>query len=192
MSRRRAAVAGGAAAAVWAALEPFDRRLFDHDYSDVAMLGKLVTRSRLGRSPASRRISRTAPRSASSTTSRADAPARHHAGWRSPSPWPRTSCCSHLPTSSTTSTPRGARPACRRSSPRADSFRRPAGTRCSERCSARSRVDELPAPAAPDRPGTTQRRRVDARARSRGLGRRRARLPRRRLHERGRSRHERS
>jgi hypothetical protein len=31
---------------VWAALEPLDKRLFRHDYSDVAMLGKLVTRSR--------------------------------------------------------------------------------------------------------------------------------------------------
>jgi hypothetical protein len=47
VSRRRSALAGGAAAALWAALEPFDRRLFHHDYSDVAMLGKLVTRSRL-------------------------------------------------------------------------------------------------------------------------------------------------
>jgi hypothetical protein len=47
MSRRRAALAGAAAAAAWAALEPVDRRVFGHDYSDVAMLGKLVTRSHL-------------------------------------------------------------------------------------------------------------------------------------------------
>ena len=46
MNRRRAALAGALAAAGWAALEPFDRRLFAHDYSDVAMLGKLATRSR--------------------------------------------------------------------------------------------------------------------------------------------------
>ena len=46
MSRKRAALAGGLAAAGWAALEPIDRRLLAHDYSDVAMLGKLVTRSR--------------------------------------------------------------------------------------------------------------------------------------------------
>ena len=46
MSRARPALAGAAAACVWAALEPLDIRLFRNDYSDVAMLGKLVTRSR--------------------------------------------------------------------------------------------------------------------------------------------------
>jgi hypothetical protein len=35
------------AATVWAALEPLDRRAFGCDYSDVALLGKAVTRSRL-------------------------------------------------------------------------------------------------------------------------------------------------
>jgi hypothetical protein len=45
-ARARAAVAGAAAAGVWAAYEPLDRRLLRHDYSDVAVLGKLVTRSR--------------------------------------------------------------------------------------------------------------------------------------------------
>jgi len=38
------AVAGAAAAAVWAAFEPLDQRLFRSDYSDVAILGKAVTR----------------------------------------------------------------------------------------------------------------------------------------------------
>jgi len=47
VSRRRAATAGAAATLVWAALEPLDKRLFRHDYSDVAVLGKFVTRSRL-------------------------------------------------------------------------------------------------------------------------------------------------
>ena len=42
----RPAQAGTAAALAWAALEPFDRRLVGVDYSDVAMLGKFVTRSR--------------------------------------------------------------------------------------------------------------------------------------------------
>jgi hypothetical protein len=42
----RSATAGALAACVWAALEPVDRRVFRHDYSDVALLGKLVTRSR--------------------------------------------------------------------------------------------------------------------------------------------------
>lgn len=46
MSFARAATAGAGAALVWAALEPVDRRLFRHDYSDVALLGKAVTRSR--------------------------------------------------------------------------------------------------------------------------------------------------
>ena len=44
--RARTACAGAAAATVWALLEPLDRRLFRWDYSDVAMLGKLVTRGR--------------------------------------------------------------------------------------------------------------------------------------------------
>jgi len=42
--RHRAALAGAAAAAVWALAEPLDRRLFRCDYSDVAILGKAVTR----------------------------------------------------------------------------------------------------------------------------------------------------
>jgi hypothetical protein len=44
---RRAATAGAVAALVWAAAEPLDRRLFRSRYSDVEMLGKLVTRTRL-------------------------------------------------------------------------------------------------------------------------------------------------
>ena len=45
MSRHaRAAAAGAAAATVWAALEPLDRRLLGCDYSDVALLGKAVSR----------------------------------------------------------------------------------------------------------------------------------------------------
>lgn len=40
----RYAAAGAAAATVWAALEPLDRRLFRYEYSDVALLGTLVTR----------------------------------------------------------------------------------------------------------------------------------------------------
>jgi hypothetical protein len=46
VSRVRAAAAGAAAATVWGVLEPLDRRLFRCDYSDVAVLGKLVTRGR--------------------------------------------------------------------------------------------------------------------------------------------------
>lgn len=42
----RAALAGAAAASAWAALEPLDRRIFAFPYSDVAILGKLVTRGR--------------------------------------------------------------------------------------------------------------------------------------------------
>jgi hypothetical protein len=44
MTRARSAAAGAAAATAWALLEPLDRRLFRYDYSDVAVLGKLVTR----------------------------------------------------------------------------------------------------------------------------------------------------
>jgi hypothetical protein len=44
--RARAVLAGVAAATTWAALEPLDRRLLRYDYSDVAVLGKAVTRTR--------------------------------------------------------------------------------------------------------------------------------------------------
>jgi hypothetical protein len=42
--RLRAAAAGAAAATVWGLLEPLDQRLLRCDYSDVALLGKAVTR----------------------------------------------------------------------------------------------------------------------------------------------------
>lgn len=38
-------LAGATAATVWSLLEPVDRRLFRSDYSDIALLGKAVTRS---------------------------------------------------------------------------------------------------------------------------------------------------
>ena len=44
--RTRAAAAGAAAALAWAALEPVDRRVLRYGYSDVALLGKAVTRGR--------------------------------------------------------------------------------------------------------------------------------------------------
>lgn len=40
----RAVAAGAVAATVWGAQEPLDQRLFRCDYSDVAVLGKAVTR----------------------------------------------------------------------------------------------------------------------------------------------------
>ena len=40
----RAALAGATAALVWAAQEPLDRKVFGCDYSDVALLGKAVSR----------------------------------------------------------------------------------------------------------------------------------------------------
>ena len=43
-SRIQAASAGAVAAVTWGLLEPLDRRVFGCDYSDVALLGKLVTR----------------------------------------------------------------------------------------------------------------------------------------------------
>ena len=43
-SRLRSAAAGAVAAAVWALQEPFDQRLLGCDYSDVAVLGKGLTR----------------------------------------------------------------------------------------------------------------------------------------------------
>jgi hypothetical protein len=44
VSRLRSAAAGAVAAGVWAAQEPLDQLVFRHDYSDVALLGKLLTR----------------------------------------------------------------------------------------------------------------------------------------------------
>jgi hypothetical protein len=38
------ALAGAAAAAVWAAQQPLDKRVFGSDYDDVELLGKLLTR----------------------------------------------------------------------------------------------------------------------------------------------------
>jgi hypothetical protein len=46
MRRLRAAAAGAAAATVWGLAEPLDKRLLGCDYSDVALLGKAVTRGR--------------------------------------------------------------------------------------------------------------------------------------------------
>jgi len=40
----RSASAGAAAATVWGLLEPLDQRVFGCDYSDIALLGKAVTR----------------------------------------------------------------------------------------------------------------------------------------------------
>jgi hypothetical protein len=45
----RCAAAGAAAAIIWALQEPVDRRVFRCDYSDVAVLGKVVTRGRYWR-----------------------------------------------------------------------------------------------------------------------------------------------
>lgn len=42
--RLKAVAAGSVATLVWGALEPLDRRVFRHDYSDVAVLGKAFTR----------------------------------------------------------------------------------------------------------------------------------------------------
>ena len=40
----RGAVAGGIAAAIWAAQQPLDKRIFDCDYDDTELMGKLFTR----------------------------------------------------------------------------------------------------------------------------------------------------
>jgi hypothetical protein len=42
----RSAAAGALAAATWAVQQPLDRRVARYDYSDVAVLGKAVTRGR--------------------------------------------------------------------------------------------------------------------------------------------------
>jgi hypothetical protein len=45
-SRLRSAAAGAVAATAWGLLEPLDQRILRCDYSDVAVLGKAVTRGR--------------------------------------------------------------------------------------------------------------------------------------------------
>jgi hypothetical protein len=45
----RGALAGAAAAAVWGAQQPLDKRVFGVDYDDTELLGKLVTRGRFWR-----------------------------------------------------------------------------------------------------------------------------------------------
>lgn len=47
--RARSAAAGVAAATAWGLLEPVDRRLLRYGYSDIALLGKAVTRGPLWR-----------------------------------------------------------------------------------------------------------------------------------------------
>jgi len=44
--RTRAIGSGVAGTLAWSALEPIDKRVFGHDYSDVAVLGKAFTRGR--------------------------------------------------------------------------------------------------------------------------------------------------
>jgi hypothetical protein len=46
MAYGRSAAAGAAAALAWGLAEPLDRRVLGYDYSDVALLGKAVTRGR--------------------------------------------------------------------------------------------------------------------------------------------------
>jgi len=48
-ARARSAAAGAAAATLWGLLEPIDQRLFRYAYSDVELLGTLVTRGRARR-----------------------------------------------------------------------------------------------------------------------------------------------
>ena len=45
----RGALAGAAGAAVWAAQQPLDKRVFGVEYDDVELLGKIVTRGRAWR-----------------------------------------------------------------------------------------------------------------------------------------------
>jgi hypothetical protein len=49
MKRLHPAAAGALAATAWGLVEPVDRRVFRCDYSDIALLGKALTRSRLWR-----------------------------------------------------------------------------------------------------------------------------------------------
>ena len=130
--RARAALAGALAATrLGPAIEPLDKRLLRCDYSDVAVLGKAVTRGPLWRpiGLALHAANGAAFGLAFDEVHRRDAaclPRGSPSGWRSPS----TSRCIRSPGSSTATTPPAARTGSRRSSPtRARSSRRPGGTR---------------------------------------------------------------
>ena len=70
----RGALAGATAAAVWAAQQPIDKRVFAFPFDDVELLGKAVTRGPRWRPPA-RRCTPTVPPSVSSTPTCSLAPA---------------------------------------------------------------------------------------------------------------------
>ena len=115
MTRRRAAVAGAAAATAWAALQPLDKRIFGCDYSDVALLGKAVTRSRLwplaglaihAGNGAVFGLAYRELQAADRATSRG--------GWRSPPRSPSMSRCTRCRPWSTAAIRRAASPGCPR------------------------------------------------------------------------------
>ena len=101
--RARAAGAGAIAAAVWAVQEPLDRRVLRCDYSDVAIVGKALTRGprlaarRAGSARDERRALR--PRVQPSTSDRCPASVRGgwHSAWRSSSTSPSTPSATRRP-----------------------------------------------------------------------------------------------
>ena len=110
-------LAGALAATVWGLLEPLDQRLLRCDYSDVAVLGKAVTRGPLWRPVG---LALHAANGAAfglafdeaRTAHRAADPQARRWAWR----WPSTSPCTRSPGSSTATTRPAARRGSRRSS----------------------------------------------------------------------------
>ena len=104
-NHRTAPLAGAAAAAVWAAQQPLDKRVFGSSYDDVELLGKLVTRDSgwpaagLAHPHGQRRRVRRRLRARAPVP---PGPARSPASAR---PWPSTSPLWPLTRSSTATTP---------------------------------------------------------------------------------------
>ena len=170
--RARSAAAGACAAVVWAAAEPVDRRLLHNDYSDVALLGKLVTQSRAWP------LVGLAMHAANGA---AFGLAYHELRRRRDVSAIRLALTEHvalfpLGVLSTATTRPAVKPGSRMSSARARSRRRPGGISCSEPCSAGSPTSD---PAR--RARAACRRAFDARACGRRRERRRPRLRRGRL-----------
>ena len=128
---------GQLAAAVWAAQQPLDKRVFGSRYDDVELLGKLVTRgpawpaAGLGASRGQRRDVRRRLRAGAAARARA----RRIGGRRRPRHWPSTSA-SGRSASWSTATTRPARSSSRCGATAARSPRPPGATSCSGSCSA--------------------------------------------------------
>ena len=134
----RGALAGAAAAAVWAAQQPLDRRVFGVDYDDVELLGRLVARGRAVAYPvglALHLFNGALFGAVYANARRVAAGARRRCAGRSPG-WPSTSPPGRATAALARVHPDASSRSCGARAAR--SRRRPGGTCCSAPCSASS------------------------------------------------------